>query len=304
MSGAITEAERAEFEGWLSASELNRLAFDELEDALDAVDGASAELLAAEFESELEARADARSGGFVQYAAIAASLILICAAVLTVRLQNIFPQGDLQYATAVGEMEKVGLKDGSTVELNTKSAIAVAFSRDRREVRLDGGQALFSVERDNARPFVVATQQAEIVVTGTVFDVDVFEGESIVSVVSGVVDVRPKAGSPVTLLAGDRVVVYASGAAGAVERFDANQALAWRIGKLRFRDAPLGEVIEDLNRYFAKPISLASPDLANLPVTGEFSTGDQSAAVSGISLSFSLQAREGPDRIVLMESEG
>ena len=277
MSGAITEAERAEFEGWLSASELNRLAFDELEDALDAVDGASAELLAAEFESELEARADARSGGFVQYAAIAASLILICAAVLTVRLQNIFPQGDLQYATAVGEMEKVGLKDGSTVELNTKSAIAVAFSRDRREVRLDGG---------------------------TVFDVDVFEGESIVSVVSGVVDVRPKAGSPVTLLAGDRVVVYASGAAGAVERFDANQALAWRIGKLRFRDAPLGEVIEDLNRYFAKPISLASPDLANLPVTGEFSTGDQSAAVSGISLSFSLQAREGPDRIVLMESEG
>jgi len=303
MSGAMLDQERAAFDAWRAASAENRTAFDELTKALEVVDQASSEALAQAFEEELEALAHATSRSRIQFAAIAATFILVVAAVAGVAWRGFSPVDTERYATLTGEMKKVDLKDGSVIELNTSSAIAVAYNRSTRDVSLTAGEALFTVERDRKRPFIVATAQAEIVVTGTVFDIDVFGGESVVSVVSGVVDVRPKGGGSVTLLAGDRVVVDAAGVAGDVQRFDANQTIAWRHGKLRYREAPLGSVVEDLNRYFEKQIVLADPGLETLPVSGDFDADDQSTAVNALALSFSLTVTEGANRITLSEDK-
>lgn len=302
MSGAMLEQERVAFEAWLAESDENRTAFSEIERALEVIDEGGVDALAREFEDELEMRAQRAEHRHARYAAIAASLVLVCTVIAGLALRSFSPSEPQLYATAIGQIEKVGLKDGSVIELNTQSAIEVAYQRDFRGVSLTKGQALFTVERDTTRPFVVATEQADIVVTGTVFDIDIFDGDTVVSVVSGVVDVRPSAGGSVTLLAGDKIVVTGEGVAGPVERFDANQTIAWRHGKLRYREAPLGTVVEDLNRYFEKPIDLADANLAMLPVTGEFETSDQAAAVRGLSLSFSLSAEEEADRIVLSGS--
>lgn len=302
MSGKMRDEELEAFKSWLAASPRNREAYAGLQEALALVDEAGDALLAEEFEAELEDRAQVQSNGFVRYGAVAASLALMLAAAFAIR-HSVSVGEEMLYATAVGELDRVALEDGSVVELNTHSAIEVAFSRNRRDINLRDGQALFTVERDRNRPFVVATANAEIVVTGTVFDVEAYDGEAIVSVISGVVDVRPNAGPAVTLLAGDRVVVDVAGVASPVDRFDANQSLSWRNGKLRYREAPLGEVVEDLNRYFAKPIMLDDPALAGLPVSGEFDTHDQGAALSGLSLIFSLASHEEADRFVLARRE-
>lgn len=299
MSGSMLDQEHEKLSAWLAASGENQAAFDELEYTLDVIDDAGTEALAQEFESELEDLAAENDRHKIRYAAIAATFLLVCAAIVGVTRNSFLPAEAQHYATTIGESDRVNLKDGSVVELNTKTAIAVSYGRDRRDVDLTSGQALFTVERDTKRPFTVATAQADIVVTGTIFDVDAFNGKSTISVISGVVNVQPKAGGSITLLAGDSVAVNAAGIAGAVKRFDANQTIAWRDGKLRYLDAPLETVIEDLNRYFEKPITLAESNLASLPVTGEFDTNDQSAAINGLALSFSLTARDDAEYIIL-----
>ena len=47
-----------------------------------------------------------------------------------------------------------------------------------------------------------------------------------------------------------------------------NNAFAWESHQLAYDKAPLGEVVADLNRYVARPIRLAEPDLAAMPFTG------------------------------------
>lgn len=303
QSGAMSEQEKSAFTSWLKDAN-NRAAFDRLESSLSMIDAAGQEILADVFERELNALSENRSP-LGRYALIAASLVLFVAAVVfSMRGFDVSLSGAADYATAIGERDKVSLVDGSIVELNTASKIEVSIDRDHRRVALTGGQAFFSVERDSSRPFSVSTGQAEILVTGTVFDVNTFNGESVICVVSGMVEVRPTAGGQIMLMAGDGVVIDASGLAGDVQRFDANQMLSWRIGKLRFKEAPLGRVVTELNRYYGKPIMLADSDLAEIPVSGEFDVDDQENAIRSITLVSGLKSDDATDRIILKRSAG
>ena len=58
-------------------------------------------------------------------------------------------------ATGFGQQSEVQLPDGSTLRLDTRTRLDVTFRRQRREVILPGGQALFRVQGDTARPFDV-----------------------------------------------------------------------------------------------------------------------------------------------------
>ncbi|MEE2692572.1 MAG: FecR domain-containing protein [Pseudomonadota bacterium] len=325
MSGALTDAERADFESWLAASEKNRRLWSELEEALNATDVFAEDILAQEFERELlESSAAKRlfAPSRASIAACAAALV----AVVALSILFIPRSQDLEtYATAVGESAEISLQDGSLIQLNTATTLSVAFSTDERAVRIEDGEAMFNVSRDRQRPFVVETPHAQISVTGTLFDVSTFGGKSTVYVLSGTVEVlprqndsitlvagdsikvnlpesdrtEPRVRNRITLLAGDSVSIDANGVATRVSPFDPNEMLAWRTGKARFREAPLQDVVGQLNRYFTKPLSLSDPSLNDLPVTGDFDTRDQQTAVRALQQAFSLDVREEPERIIL-----
>src|SRR5690554_3155863 len=75
-------------------------------------------------------------------AAVAAGLwALVVAGVLMI-------QGPTRHATALGEVLRVPLPDGSSLVLNSNSQASVDFSKHRREVRLLKGEALFEVASD------------------------------------------------------------------------------------------------------------------------------------------------------------
>ena len=76
-----------------------------------------------------------------------------------------------EYVTRVGQRTVVTLRDGSTVELNAKTAMKVVFTPDQRLIQLVGGQALFHVAKNAQRPFVVRAGDREILAIGTAFDV-------------------------------------------------------------------------------------------------------------------------------------
>src|SRR3546814_6178131 len=67
------------------------------------------------------------------------------------------PSPAVAYATDLGEQRTERLPDGTRIILNTQTAVEVRYSRQRREIALQHGEAMFEVAHDAARPFVVAT---------------------------------------------------------------------------------------------------------------------------------------------------
>lgn len=98
-------------------------------------------------------------------AAVAACLLVAVAPSLSLRLQA-------DYRTAQGETRDITLADGSVVQLDSDTAIAVDYSGDHRDVKLLTGQAFFEVMPDKAKPFHVRADHLKVTVTGTAFNVE------------------------------------------------------------------------------------------------------------------------------------
>jgi transmembrane sensor len=220
------------------------------------------------------------------------------------------------YSTAIGEQRSLNLYDGSVIELNARSRVRVRFSKGARAVELVQGQALFHVAKDSARPFIVRSGETSVRAVGTEFDVYRKKIVTVVSVVEGRVAVSSSSPSPSTnpwpsgslgqppqalvaragellLTAGEQLTVTPRAAQKAVHP-DVAAATAWTQRRLVFNSAPLGEVVEEFNRYNTRQLVIDSPELQSFGVIGVFSSADPS------SLLRFLNAQPG---IIVIESE-
>jgi transmembrane sensor len=111
-------------------------------------------------------------------------------------------------------------------------------------------------------------------VTGTVFDVRRDEDVVTVLVRSGTVEVTGghwwNLGLAV-LRDGHGIRVPGSGAIGVPAPTDVDTALAWQTGRVVFKNAPLAEVVSEMNRYLATPLRLADSKTGRLRVSASFS---------------------------------
>lgn len=210
-----------------------------------------------------------------------------------------------RYATAIGERRTLDLDDGSRVVLDTDSALAVRFSRKRRSLALERGQAQFSVARQPQRPFVVQAGEGRVRAVGTQFQVRKRDEGVRVTLMEGVVTVNaPDAAAgdadrAVTLAAGEQV---SFGGGGPWQRGAADMAAAegWVRGEQIFDGRPLREVVEEMNRYSRVKLRLADPSLGELPVSGAFYDNDQESMIRALELGWSLRAeRTSPTTVVL-----
>ncbi|WP_349600253.1 FecR family protein [Azospirillum argentinense] len=176
------------------------------------------------------------------------------------------------HRTATGVQERLQLADGSRVLMDTGTALATDVEGGERRTRLLRGAAFFEVTPDPARPFRVAAGPAVVTVVGTAFAVRYLDDRVTVTVRHGTVDVARSGGPAVRLRAGEEVVVTASGV-GAEHPADLSAALGWVDGRLVFEDRPLGEVLEELDRYY--PGLILVPDsLADRRITGNYRLDD------------------------------
>jgi transmembrane sensor len=187
-----------------------------------------------------------------------------------------------RFTTQFAETRQLALQDGTQLALGPKSAVEVTFSSQKREVTMAPGEAFFEVSHDPARPFVITAGDTEITVVGTRFDVKYDAGGVRVSVVEGLVQVRPPSAvpflkaPPLAVSAGREANVLRAGApvVQAVQRGD--RADAWRTGELNYADVPLGEIVSDLNRYLPGEIRVSSDALSKERLTASF-RADQAA---------------------------
>lgn len=196
--------------------------------------------------------------------------------------------------TAVGQQRTITLEDGSTVQVNTHTAVTVHFTPRKREVLLADGEARFTVAKNAERPFIVTTPQACVRAVGTVFNVQVGAHRTSVAVLEGHVRIFGRADemrvteSPVLssqprsrflkpaedLFAGQRAAVSRTGtilrdAGPSIERVS-----AWTRRQLVFRDEPLSELVAEFNRYHDKALRIEDPGLAGFRVSGTFDAYD------------------------------
>lgn len=183
------------------------------------------------------------------------------------------------FTTANAEQATVALSDGSRVILGPASTLRVPerFGPDGRNVSLDG-EAYFEVAHDTTRPFTVASGIGLTRVLGTKFGVRARaeDGEVRVVVAEGRVSLAPRdttggaGGAPVILAAGDLGRLAPNGAPEAVRQVDVTRYLGWTEGRLVFVDAPLPEVLAELNRWYDVEFRLGDPALARRHLTTSF----------------------------------
>jgi transmembrane sensor len=205
------------------------------------------------------------------------------------------------HVTAVGEQDSIVLADGSTALLNTDTALAVDVDGDERRVRLFRGEALFQIARDAARPFIVGTGESEVRVTGTAFNVRTTGAGTVVSVTEGRVEVAAAADAarPVRLRQGQQIVIGPAGP-GPVTGFDAMAVTAWQRGQVVFYRTPLGQVVEELNRYQYGRILVLSDHARGLKVSGVFDVRHPAEVIGVIEATLDLEVTRLGDHLILL----
>ena len=200
--------------------------------------------------------------------------------------------GGTSYATAVGEIRRVPLADGSIAAINTASAIDVRLDETVRNVRIDRGEAWFQVAKDKTRPFVVAAGRARVRAVGTAFSVRRRDGGADVLVTEGEVElwadgaeghrVRLKAGSR-GFIADDAGIEQGPAAPSAIDR-----ALAWRNGKVDLDGDRLDSAAAEFNRYNRRQLVISDPAIAGELFDGVFRTDDPEGFAEAVKVSLGV----------------
>ncbi len=215
-------------------------------------------------------------------AAMAASVAVVAAGgLLAFHHWQQQPVFEKHIATRTGEQVDVQLPDGSSLRLDTATAIDVALFRQRREVRLPEGQAVFRVQGDATRPFDVLAGPLRITVVGTRFSVRNTPGipgeEGVrVAVEEGRVrvaraDAAASAQTPaVELVAGQQIASDATGQLGPVAAVPASGIAPWRESRVSFDNTPLAQALAEFGRYGPTRLAVRDPGVAALRLTGTF----------------------------------
>lgn len=237
---------------------------------------------------------------------LAATVLLMVGTTLYVLVVG---RGD-DYRTAVGRIETVALADGSRVTLNTDSEIRVQVTAGERDVELMHGEAFFEVAKDARRPFVVTAGGKRVIAVGTQFSVRQEPAGVEVVVTEGRVRVEEggvsSGGEPSQEVLTPGTIAHAGTAGVLVQRESVAQAevrLAWRSGILMFRDQTLAEAVAEFNRYNERQIVIVDPSVAALRIEGNFRATNVDAFVRLLESGFPVHASSEGERIVLSAAD-
>jgi ferric-dicitrate binding protein FerR (iron transport regulator) len=199
--------------------------------------------------------------------------------------------------TMSGQREETGLSDGSVVYVNGDSEFEypTTFDENSRAVKLKG-EAFFEIVEDASKPFTIATNQLDVKVLGTSFNVYAYPDKTIeeVSVATGKVVVSIKQNKEeYILVAGDHLSYDHKNGKVTITKDLKQNAQAWRTGVLTFDSVPLTTVFQTLEKHFDLSISLANKELSNCPFTvPAFKNANQEVVLETIKTVFGMELKK------------
>jgi transmembrane sensor len=169
------------------------------------------------------------------------------------------------YETRLGETREIALSDGSQIAMNGGTRLHLDNETDRY-VKLDVGEAEFSIRHDAANPFEVETAASTLRDLGTTFNVRQDNDGLLIEVADGAVQYNPHK-EAVTISAGNRLQLSRDSAVPILSKTDAKSVGSWRRGELTYQNARLSFIAADLSRAIGVQVSI-SPELSNRRFTG------------------------------------
>lgn len=275
-SGAATERDRADLQRWRDGCASHEQAWQKAQLLRQRFAGLPAALAMASLDRPQPGRRA------VLKCALGAAALLPSAWLLGRHLPLEVWRADLH--TATGERKQLLLADGSSLQLNTASAVDVDL--DNRRVTLVAGEMALQVP--GAAPMAIHTRHGLLSVGTGELCVRQESSGCRVSVYGGTASVRPIRGPALTLHGGQQVGLQAAGA-GVPEPFDVLQP-GWREGVLLAQDQPLGEFLEELSKHRPGVLRWA-PELESLRVTGSFRLEDTDRVLALLAASLPLQVQ-------------
>ena len=285
---------------WLEADPRHRSAYDEvaLSDALldehrDAVRPASPAANDDEEDAAVAAVPSVRRGGRWKLwsgLAVAASL----AGLLVLPM---FRADEAMIYQTRSASRSIALDDGSTIMLAPHSRLEVGGGQ--REVALNGG-AWFDIRHDPDRALTITVGGARISDIGTRFDVQDAAGRLRVAVAEGTVRVSADAlARPVDLAAGRGLTLDPQSGTALIGAVAAEDAGAWRSGRLSYDSVPLTLVAADIARYSGVKVAVA-PLLRDRRFSGTLIVGNGETALRDLSqlMGIGLAGGDGAYRLV------
>nr|WP_319511101.1 FecR domain-containing protein [uncultured Draconibacterium sp.] len=176
-----------------------------------------------------------------------------------------------------GHVAKCILPDGSEVWVNTGSSLtydASSFNTNVREVELIG-EAYFEVEKNAEKPFTVKTEMADILVTGTSFNVKAYSNSKVFETIlaEGGIDMKINNSTQqkIKLAPGERAI-YKDGVKNiSIDKVDSEYFTSWRNGELLFKDATLNDLVVELARIYDIEFHMMDKKLGEFRFRGMFS---------------------------------
>lgn len=175
----------------------------------------------------------------------------------------------LVFETPRGEKSMVKLPDGTEVWLNANSRLVYnSFSSTHRQVELKG-EAFFKVAHNENAPFVVRTNECDIKVLGTTFNVMAYDefGRKEITLLDGKVNVLVD-GTEQVLKPGQAMVLKDHHTE--IAEVNAAQSSAWVDNKFNFKDIPLSELMKRLENWYDVDITLDNTSRREVNFTGTF----------------------------------
>jgi transmembrane sensor len=279
------------FEQWIESAPENRRQYDLIETVWEHLECLRSHPLVDEDLTKLRPARTRRWGRVLMAAAAVAAATAVGLAF--VRLHSSEPQVIVTRADQQGHFV---LADGSTIELNSDTNLEIVYSDETRRVRLLSGQALFTVARDERRPFVVGVHDTVVRAIGTRFDIYSKDAQVIVGVSEGTVEVSRESQTqnqarvaPTRLGAGREMAIDTRQSSYAIRSIDIDQVGLWRFGRIHFRGTALVEAVREFNRYAHAPIVIEDHQLDGLEITGFFNADDSQQFLDALTRAYPVE---------------
>ena len=317
-NGGWSSLDEARFREWLAANPCHEEAFAEAEAVWTLLNRPRQSGMAEDLRWRVEKQARCTKQRRRFYLGMGATLAAAAALAFAFLPPDTRRDRERTSETIVLRPDRQILPDGSIVELNAGAQISVAFTADRRGVRLLKGEVLFSVVKDPTRAFVVSTGAVDVRAVGTTFSVRAAGPVVDVLVTKGRVAVenRSRAEGSGPSPAGGREVVYldagARGTATAgwssgqeplkISRLSTQElgaALAWRSHRVEFTETPVAGAVALFNRQNRIQITLEDASLGSRRITGIFWADDPEGFARLLQAGLNIRAHYSDQSIVL-----
>lgn len=189
-----------------------------------------------------------------------------------------------QVSTRAGQLGSVTLADNSTARVapETRLVIVDQFGTDYRTLTVSGS-AVFTVSGGNSQAFEARIGDVSVTSEGGAFSVRDYADEATRYVRADSGTLRVNVGGNVrTLNAGEALAIDRTGGVTTPAAATLEQELSWTANRLVIREAPLGDAVQRLWRWYGMDIALADTTLAARSISLDVPLESSQAAISAI----------------------